>query len=156
MKPSPGLLASCWTLAGDVVPLAGSMVSPRDFRARAEAAGRAGYVGMGLYVDDLVQVRERYGDAQIRRILADNGLRYLELEALMDWFADGARRAASDRTRRLLLDAAQRLGARHIKVMGDMTGVRRCARPLPAGDRPDPFLKKFSPATCWSEDRSVG
>ncbi|MNZ79503.1 Xylose isomerase-like TIM barrel [compost metagenome] len=123
MKQSPRLLASCWTLAGDVVPLAGSMVSPRDFRARAEAAGKAGYVGMVLYVDDLVQIREQYDDEQIRQILTDNGLRYLELEVLMDWFADGERRAASDRTRRLLLDAAQRLGAHHIKVVGDMTGA---------------------------------
>jgi sugar phosphate isomerase/epimerase len=46
----------------------------------------------------------------------DNGIRHLELEFLTDWFMDGERRRASDTLRRELLEAAEVLGARHIKV----------------------------------------
>ena len=53
---------------------------------------------------------------EIRRTLADNGIRHLELEFLTDWFLDGERRQASDRLRRVLLESAEALGARHVKV----------------------------------------
>lgn len=118
----PKLIATYFTLAGDVLPLGGNMASPHDLRDRAEAASRAGYVGMGLGVDDLVQSIDRHGIAGVRSILADNGIAYLELEALTDWFADGERRAASDQTRRIMLDAADRLGVFQIKAIGDMGG----------------------------------
>lgn len=119
---APGLLASYWTLAGNVLPLAGNMASPIDLRQRVEAAGRAGYVGIGLYVDDVVQAVDRYGHAGIRQMLADNGITHLEFEALMDWFADGERRRDSDRIRRYLLDTAQHTDAYQLKVVGDMFG----------------------------------
>jgi sugar phosphate isomerase/epimerase len=51
-------------------------------------------------------------------LLEDNGLKYLELECLMDWFlpADDERRQASDKTRQLLFEASGALHAHHIKV----------------------------------------
>ncbi len=54
----------------------------------------------------------------------DNGLRYLELEFLMDWFLDedDERRQASDEIRELLFDAAGALDAHHIKV-GNIPGT---------------------------------
>ena len=54
----------------------------------------------------------------MKQIFDDDGLAYLELEFLMDWFLDPATRArqASDETRELLFDAAAALGAHHIKV----------------------------------------
>ena len=52
----------------------------------------------------------------MRRILDDNGIKYVELEFLYDWFLDDERRKRSDEQRRLLLTAAEALGARHIKV----------------------------------------
>jgi sugar phosphate isomerase/epimerase len=56
--------------------------------------------------------------------LDDNGLRYLELEFLMDWFLDedDERRQASDEIRELLFDAAGALDAHHIKV-GNIPGT---------------------------------
>lgn len=122
MQRPPKLLASYFTLAGDVMPLAGDMASPLDLRERAEAAARAGYAGIGLYVDDLVRAVDRHGFSGVRSIVADNGLEYLEFEALLDWFADGDRRAVSDHTRKTLLSAAEKLGAYQIKVAGDIRG----------------------------------
>ena len=85
-------------------------------RERAEAASKAGFTGLGLWHADLVQLRRQHSLPEMRRILDDNGIRHLELEFLTDWFLDGDRRRASDEMRRVLLESAEVLGARHIKV----------------------------------------
>jgi sugar phosphate isomerase/epimerase len=122
MARRPELIAAYFTLAGNVLPLARNMASPYSLADRANAAARAGYAGIGLHTDDLLQAIERHGYAGIKQIIADSGLRYLELEALLDWFADGERRRTSDAARKVLLDAAERLGAYQIKVVGDLFG----------------------------------
>jgi sugar phosphate isomerase/epimerase len=60
--------------------------------------------------------------ADIGAILADNGLEFVEIEALLDWFCEGERRRTSDQSRHSMLANAERLGARHIKVVGDIVG----------------------------------
>ena len=52
-------------------------------------------------------------------MLADNGIVHLELEGIPYWWDDGPRREESDRVRHGLLEAAEALGARHIKVTPD-------------------------------------
>ena len=52
-------------------------------------------------------------------MLADNGIVHLELEDIPYWWDDGPRRQESDRIRHGLLEAAEALGARHIKVTPD-------------------------------------
>jgi hypothetical protein len=42
---------------------------------------------------------------------------------LNDWYADGARRAASDMVRADLLKAAEALGPRHVKAGGEVGGI---------------------------------
>ncbi len=121
MTDSP-LLASYFTLAGDTVPLRDRGPSPRDFRDRVEAAARAGFTGFGLFFTDLPAVIERHGYAGMRAILADNGITQIEFEALIDWFADGARGAAAAESRQLLLRSAEALGGCHIKAAGDLSG----------------------------------
>ena len=116
------LLASYWTIAGDVCPFAVNEASPLDFRARVVAAAGAGYHGIGLNHDDLVAVLARHGVAETRTILADHGIRHLELEFLIDWFADGDRRRAADVVQKGLLDGAAELGVHHVKVGGDFGG----------------------------------
>lgn len=116
------LLASYFTIAGNVNPMTRDIPSPFDFRARVEAAGRAGFRGLGLFHTDLAPVVARHGYAGMRTLLADNGIRWVEVECLFDWFADGHRRQASDANRRLLLDAAAELGAFHVKVASDFVG----------------------------------
>jgi len=116
------LIACYWTLAG-AYRFGDDDHSPWDFRSRAEAAGRAGYRGIGFKQADLRRILQRYSLSEIGQILADNGLRHVELEALFDWFADGERRRVSDDDRRLLLSTAEALGAHHIKAAGDFSAA---------------------------------
>ena len=122
MNPAPKLIASAFTVAGAVAPLAGDTTSPHSLAERARATAAAGYVGIGLANDDLDKLIAEHGHAEIRAILADSGLEYLEFEVLLDWFAEGERRIASDIERNKLLDAAEKLGAYQIKIGGDITG----------------------------------
>ena len=55
------LLATCWTHAGDALPVAGRHLSPLDLRARAEAVAAAGFTGIGFTIDDLEAAAGSYG-----------------------------------------------------------------------------------------------
>jgi sugar phosphate isomerase/epimerase len=123
MNDAPKLIASAFTVAGNVAPLAGNTVSPHPLEERAQAAAQAGYVGIGLANDDLDELIAKHGYAEIKSIITDAGLAYLEFEVLLDWFADGERRIASDIERNKLLNAAEKLGTYQIKIGGDITGT---------------------------------
>jgi sugar phosphate isomerase/epimerase len=53
---------------------------------------------------------------EIKQILDDHGIQHVELEFLTDWFLEGERKKASDVRKGRLLEAAEELRARHIKV----------------------------------------
>ncbi len=112
----PELLAAYFTLAGDVYPYGPDHISPFSFKDRVEAAAKAGYAGIGFFTDDVYAVADKIGFKEMRNILKDNGIRHVELEFLIDWFLDGERRTASNNVRKLMLDAAEGLGARAIKI----------------------------------------
>ena len=114
MKPE--LLASYWTICGACEPHSAQEWSPFPLAARAASASKAGFNGMGFWHADLAHLRERHSLAEMKRIFDDNGIEHIELEFLTDWFVDGEKRAASDLNRRLLLESAAALDARHIKV----------------------------------------
>jgi sugar phosphate isomerase/epimerase len=65
-------------------------------------------------------VSGRIGFPAMRKILADNDMTYVELEIISDWYAEGERRAKSDKVRADILRAAEQLGARHVKICGDV------------------------------------
>ena len=109
------LLGSYWTLAVGADAIHEQRCF-HDFRKRVETAARAGFKGMGLWHADLVEIRKKYSFEEMKQILSANGIVNIEVEWLLDWFCTGARRAASDEIRVLLLDAAEVLRARHIKV----------------------------------------
>jgi sugar phosphate isomerase/epimerase len=52
----------------------------------------------------------------MKRILDDNGIVHIELEFIYDWFLDGEKKKKSDELKLLLLNAAEALEARHVKV----------------------------------------
>jgi len=110
------LLAAYWTLAGDVYPCASNEVSPFPLRERCEAASRAGWSGIGLILDDLEYGVEKYGLSGVKNILDDTGMKYFELEILMDWYLDGEARATSDSCRRRFIELGSELGMRNLKV----------------------------------------
>jgi sugar phosphate isomerase/epimerase len=122
MTSPPDLICTYLTLAGNIGPFDRKAVSPVGLAERAEAAGTAGYRGLGFNLHDITHLLKTLGAAQVNAILDDNGLVHRELEVLLDWFVDGERRVASDLERRQLLQAAEGIGARHIKVGADLTG----------------------------------
>ena len=118
MTQSVQILGSYWTLAVGADP-AGDQCCHHDFRLRVETAAKAGFTAMGFWHTDLVEILEKYSFPQMKRILDDNGITQVEVEWLLNWFCTDERRIESDQTRKLLLDAAEQLRARHIKI-GDL------------------------------------
>jgi sugar phosphate isomerase/epimerase len=115
--PTVELIASYWTLAGGALPHTDKEYSTFEFKERIEAAARAGFKGVGLWHADLEHVLKRYTLAEMKRILDANGMKHIEIEFLADWFLEpGERRTAADQRKKLLFDACEGLGGRHIKV----------------------------------------
>jgi sugar phosphate isomerase/epimerase len=110
------LIAAYFTLAGDVYPFGPTQISPFPFRERVEAAARAGWKGIGLIPDDVDATAAKIGYPEMKRILAANGIKYVELEFLVDWHRIGEPRKKSDELRARLLGIAETFGARNIKV----------------------------------------
>ena len=114
------LLATCWTTAGDAVPLAGRHQSPFRLDHRIAAAADAGFTAFGVLDHDLRHYL-RTGDLRtLAALLLDHGIAYVELEYLTRWWTSGPEREESDATRALLFSAAEALGAHHIKVAADL------------------------------------
>jgi sugar phosphate isomerase/epimerase len=109
------LIGSFWTLAVGADPL-GDQRCLHDFRTRVEVAAKAGFTGMGFWHADILEIRKKHSFRDMKNILDANGIVNVEVEWLLDWYCTDARRAASDEIRALLLDAAEVLRARHIKV----------------------------------------
>jgi len=120
MKPNIELMNLFWTTAG-ISPGMGE-ISPYDFKDRVEAAARAGFKGIGLWHTDLEHVMLHRPLNEMKMILDDNGMKYLELEFLVDWFVDGGRKSESDTRKRRLLEASAALQAKHVKI-GDFYKV---------------------------------
>jgi sugar phosphate isomerase/epimerase len=120
---SPDLLATCWTTAGDAVPLPGRDNSPIPLETRISQAAEAGFTGFGLVHNDL-EVYLREGDLDtLHKLFEDKGMKFVELEFLTDWWqVDTPARAESDRLMGLLLDASEALRPHHVKVGPDITG----------------------------------
>ena len=118
------LLGLYWTISGPVEVHVGREWSLFDLADRCEHASRAGFKGIGLWHADLEKVLETRSLSEVKQLLDDNGLEYLELEFLMDWFLDPGdeRRQASDTVREQLFDAAAALDAHHVKV-GNIPGT---------------------------------
>jgi sugar phosphate isomerase/epimerase len=114
MKNNVELMNLFWTTAG-IFPGAGE-ISPYDFKDRVEAAARAGFKGIGIWHTDLEHCMLHRPLKDMKMILDDNGMKYVELEFLTDWFLDGARKGESDSRKRRLLEAAGVLRAKHIKI----------------------------------------
>jgi sugar phosphate isomerase/epimerase len=112
------LVALYWTVSGPVEVHEGREWSLFDLRDRCEQAARSGFKGIGIWHADLEHVLETRTVAEVKQLLEDNGLEYLELECLLDWFLDPGdeRRQVADERQELLFEAAAALDAHHIKV----------------------------------------
>jgi sugar phosphate isomerase/epimerase len=124
------LVASYWSIAGDCYASGPDESSPFDFRERIEAAAKGGFKGVGLVHADIVKVADKIGYKTMKKILDDNGMKYIEVEIISDWFCSGAKRQASDKIRADLLKAAEELGAWHIKIGGDIENEGKNVYPM--------------------------
>lgn len=115
MAKDTDILGSYWTLATGTAPLVKELCD-HDMRDRVECAAKAGFTGMGFWHADLEVLRETLGFAELKALLDANGIRHVEVEWLNDWYCTDGRRQVSDASRSLLLEAAEALEARHIKV----------------------------------------
>jgi sugar phosphate isomerase/epimerase len=125
MENNVELMNLYWTTSG-IFPGIGE-ISRFDFKDRVEAAAKAGFKGIGIWHTDLEHIMLHRPLKEMKMILDDNGMKYLELEFLTDWFLDGGRKSESDSRKRRLLEAAGALHAKHIKV-GDFYNLP-CAMP---------------------------
>ena len=140
------LIASYWTLAGGALPHTDREYSTFEFKTRVEQAARAGFKGLGLWHADLQHVTKTRTLKEMRQILDANGMKYVEIEFLADWFLEpGQRRTDSDATRRRLFDASEALGGRHIKV-GDFF---RTEVPMPK------LIEEFAKLCREAEERGA-
>src|ERR1051325_6265018 len=117
------LTVAYWTIAG-AFPGIEPEFSRFDFKQRVEAASRAGFCGLGIWHADLDHILEQQTLQEIKQILSDHGMKYLEVEFLVDWFMEGELKAQSDLRRKKLMIAAEALGATQIKV-GDFYQRKR-------------------------------
>lgn len=113
--PAPELVASCWTSAGGVAPLHEPETSPVPIAQRLAAIASTGWSGLGLAHDDLAAVRSTLGLPALRRLIDDAGFRYVEVELLTDWWDESLAHQWRPKLD-LLLESAETLGARFIKV----------------------------------------
>jgi sugar phosphate isomerase/epimerase len=113
------LLAAYWTGSGPI-ELGRREWSLFDWRDRCACAAAAGFSGIGLLHSDIAHQLESRAFPEMKRIFDDSGLKYLELSYLQipDYLADpDPVRPEAQRRRTNLFEAAQTIGARHIKVV---------------------------------------
>lgn len=121
--PQVDLIAACWTTGGDCLPLPGREVSPLPLHTRIDATAAAGFTGFGIVHNDLAHYLTTGGSLpELRQRLADAGIRYVQLEFLVDWWLPREQRTASELMTTLLLDAADALAPVHVKTGPDVTG----------------------------------
>lgn len=113
---TPDLLASYFTLAGDIYPFGPTEISPIPFRERVDAAASAGWKGIGLIHADVKETAAKIGYGEMRRIVEGSGLKYLEIEFLSGWYLDGEERSKSDQMRSDIFSMAEQLGIDNIKI----------------------------------------
>ena len=104
MKNNVELMNLFWTTAG-VFPGMGE-ISRFDFKDRVENAAKAGFKGIGIWHTDLEHTILHRPLNEMKMILDDNDIKYLELEFLTDWFLEGERKRESDNRKRRLLEAS--------------------------------------------------
>lgn len=114
MENNAELMSLYWTTAG-IFPGNGE-ISRFDFKDRVQAIAKAGFKGVGIWHTDLEHILISRTLKEMRMILDDNDIKYVELEFLNDWFLNGPRKTESDSRKRRLLEASEVLNAKHIKV----------------------------------------
>jgi sugar phosphate isomerase/epimerase len=111
------LLASFWTLAGDL-DVRDPAPSPWPFEQRVAAAAEAGFSGIGIDHRDIAHYRQGPGLERMRAVIDSAGISIVELELITGWLPGGPG-STDPRTTQVhddLFAAAEVLRARHVKA----------------------------------------
>jgi sugar phosphate isomerase/epimerase len=93
---------------------------PIPFEDRIRLAGAVGYAGIGVTEAELARALARHGDRDLRALLADNGIRHIQIQALRRWWEDDGEWRRSLET---MLDCGNRVGAGLVEVIGDFSAA---------------------------------
>lgn len=114
------LIAGYYTLAGSRAGAGEGEPARASLEARAAAAANAGYVGLGILVDDYDAMRSNgRSDADLRAICHDHGLGVPEVEFLYHWACTDERATFARELEDRIYRVADALGAHHLN-MGDV------------------------------------
>jgi sugar phosphate isomerase/epimerase len=92
-------------------------------RQRLAAAARAGFSGVGLRVDDVLDsVGAGKGLTELAALLADLGLEVHELEAARGWYRTGEQAAAARQQEEQVYRIADVVGGRHVTTVAERKG----------------------------------
>jgi sugar phosphate isomerase/epimerase len=107
--------------------LAHGSLRTAGLRERVAAVAEAGFDGLGLHVREYGRARsEGWSDADLRALLADHGVRLVEIETALGWDDPPDRRDADGlRREELAFALADAVGARHLVAVGALTGDLR-------------------------------
>jgi sugar phosphate isomerase/epimerase len=95
------------------------------FDERVEAAAKAGFAGIGLFIPEYERLREDEGRSakDIGRQLDDHGLVLAEIETLRGWPSTGQDAAESKRREELAYEMAHEFECRYLQVIGPYDGT---------------------------------
>lgn len=140
------LICSYYTVAGVSPAAAGASLLP--FEDRVRACAEAGYAGVGMHVRDYLALRRSgLSDQTLAATLRGHGMRHVEVEFLVNWFADGEAGERSRRDEETLHHMAEALGARVMFLTGDLAP----GNPMSF----DRLLEKFAALCARAAERGV-
>lgn len=89
-----------------------------DFPARVQAAGQAGFAGIGLRISDYQQARDAgLSDRDMASLLDNHGLQLVELEGVWDWVrSNQSLRNQAGPEEAAILHMAEVFGCRHVNI----------------------------------------
>jgi sugar phosphate isomerase/epimerase len=117
------LVASAWTSAGDTSPMRKPATSAVPIAERIAAVADAGFTGLGLIADDLLDIRDSIGFQVLRNLITEAGLTHVEIELIERWWVPRGQSGHSYDVRDLLFEAADVLSPAMVKI-GSELGTR--------------------------------
>lgn len=112
------LVASSWMAEGQR-PAANAPPCPIPLERRLDAASAAGFTGIGLNRADYEALLGRHGAGRLAAILADGGMRHVELETVSGWWRDDPDGTVWQAPFDRMLELAAVFPVRQIKLNGD-------------------------------------
>jgi sugar phosphate isomerase/epimerase len=94
--------------------------SPVPIAERIAAVADAGFHGLGLIAADLAVIRASIGFALLRDLIADAGLRHVEIELIERWWIPRGEEGHTHDVRDLLFEAAEILAPAFIKIGSEL------------------------------------